>query len=94
MKIALHRFAPFEKQLPSPKSKLISYLLKVNDFKMQVLKEYENCKEPDLYYLKSNFLHLLLIPSCLEFLVKFQYNIRTLPTYSCFLTTLFILIMP
>mgnify|MGYP003374605895 CR=1 FL=1 len=93
MKIAIHRLTSNEQQLPSPKSKLARYLLKVNDFKMQVLKAYENCKEPNLQKTNSNFLHLLLIPSCLEFLVKFQYNIRTLPTYSCFLTTLFILII-
>jgi len=79
MKIALHRFAPFEKQLPFlPKSKLARYLLKVNSLKLIVNREYENCKEPGLYRLKSNFpFYLLLI-----FFAKFLYNIRTLNTSS------------
>jgi len=79
MKIGFHQPKLTENQLSLPVSKLVSGLIKVNDFLQAGILKHQNWKDSIRKKLKTNslclFFPVFVIP---ELLSKFLYKIRTL----------------
>jgi hypothetical protein len=84
MKIGFHQPKSTENQSSLPVSKLVTDLIKVNDFQQARILKYQNWQDSIRKKLKTNPLCLLFpVLNIPELLSKFLYNIRTLSTISC-----------